>query len=193
MFKDFLKKCASVLNRDDIYDELSSKTELSEIANQQIQNDIVRLINYYNFILKAVCEDYIELVETETIFSNNEGRFYYSNLTFEPVKILNVYDINLNEIRFIPYPEFIDLYKANETYMVKYKYLPKDIVDLNSNIETKATKAIPDKLLIYGIVSEFLASKNKYNESEYWKNKFMYELFKYKLKKGRRLKSTFCK
>ena len=36
-----------------------------------------------------------------------------------------------------------------------------------------------------------LASKEKFTESEFWKNKFLYEIFKLKTKKERRIKSTF--
>ena len=52
-------------------------------------------------------------------------------------------------------------------------------------------KTIIKKVICYGIVSEAFACKNLFNESEFWKNKFLFEIFKLKTQKERRVKSTF--
>ena len=82
------------------------------------------------------------------------------------------------------------LSESNKTYFVNYKYLPPEISTLDSELKISDTLK---KILCYGVVSEFLASKNLFNESEFWKTKFLNEIFKVRNKRERRFKSTFCK
>ena len=55
MLKDILIKSAELLNRDDIINELTNKPNN---LNPAIQNDICRLISYYNYTVKTLCEKY---------------------------------------------------------------------------------------------------------------------------------------
>jgi hypothetical protein len=191
MLKDILKKCASLLNRDDILSAIYSSSQVSEIENNQIQNDVSRLISYYNFITKTLCEDYFDLICTEDMVSDESGKLYYSNFKHTPIQILNVVNNENNPQKYISYPEYIITESPEKSFCVTYKYLPEDKNNLCDEIEFGLK--LPEKIVIYGMASEFLASKNQFNESEFWKNKFMFEIFKIKTKKERRLKSTFCK
>lgn len=190
MLKDYLKKCAIVLNRDDILNAISSFNTVSEIDNNQIKNDVLRLISYFNFTVKTICEDYFDLTDTDSFVSDENGRVYFYNFAFAPIKILEVLDNN-KKINFFSHPDYVDLKIPLSNFTITYKYLPDDKTDLSE--EVGLPKILSDRIIIYGMVSEFLASKNQFSESEYWKNKFLYELFKFKVKKERRLKSTFCK
>lgn len=191
MLKNLLKKCAETLNREDIVQALSKTDDLSQIDDGQVKNDIFRLISYFNFISKTICEDYSLLTETESILSSATGNVELFRLHHTPTKIISVFDLNMNKKSFVVYPEVIKTNVFNEMIYITYNYILPDKQKLTDKLEI--TKLVPEKIFVYGILSGFLASKNQFEASEFWKNKFMYELFKIKIKKERRLKSTFCK
>lgn len=191
MLKNLLKKCAETLNRDDIVQTLNKTNDLSEIDDGQIKNDIYRLISYFNFISKTICEDYSLLKETESILSSPTGQIEFFKFHHTPTKIIAVFDLNMNKKNFLLYPESIKTNVFNEMIYVTYNYILPDKQNLTDKLEI--TKLVPEKIFVYGVLSEFLASKNQFEASEFWKNKFMFELFKIKIKKERRFKSTFCK
>ena len=78
---------------------------------------------------------------------------------------------------------------SNHKIKVIYNYVPSEINDLNQGINYPSV--LNDKIVCYGIASEFLASKDQFDKSEFWKNKFLFELFKFKTKKERRLKKLY--
>ena len=78
---------------------------------------------------------------------------------------------------------------AHWLFMPFFKDLPEELKDFSDSLFTKDRKII--NTIIYGIVSEFLASKNLYSESDFWKNKFLYNLFFLKNKKSKYIKQTF--
>ena len=94
MLKDILIKSAELLNRDDIIDSLNNPTG---DTNTSLQNDICRLISYYNFILKSLCENYFPIEITDTISSNKNRKIYYNSFSHEPLKIISVKSNNINK------------------------------------------------------------------------------------------------
>lgn len=190
MLKNFLIKCAMLLNRDDIIVALQNTNDISDIENEQIRNDILRLINYFNYTFSSLCENYLEITHTQPISSDSNKNIYYYKFDFAPLKILYIYDEFNNVVNFKIYSDHILLSESNKTYFVNYKYLPPEISTLDSELKISD---ILKKILCYGVVSEFLASKNLFNESEFWKTKFLNEIFKVRNKRERRFKSTFCK
>ena len=54
--KDIIKKCAQLSNRDDIASAINEANILSEITNTSLKNDIIKLIQYYNFVLENIYE-----------------------------------------------------------------------------------------------------------------------------------------
>lgn len=186
MFKNFLITCAEMLNREDILNELYKFDTVENV--QSNQNDILRLIHYYNHTAAAVFEHYIELITSETVSSNNLSEIEYCKLSYEPIKIIEVTDEIGHELKFTTTPFFIKILHPNKLCKVTYHFTPAEIKDFSDPI------TIPKKVqraIAYAVVSEFLASKELFKESVFWKDKFTNELFKLKQKKERRLKSTF--
>ena len=183
MLKDILLKTAELINRDDLIEGLNNTNN-----SPSIQNDICRLISYYNYTLETLCENYFNLIITQKISSDNNKKINYFNFTYKPLKILKVANNN-KQVFFSEYSKYITVPEANNFYEITYKFLPDKITSLNSN--TTLPKGITEKIICYGIASEFLASKNQFEKSEYWNNKFMFEIFKSKTSQDRRLKQTF--
>lgn len=185
MLKDIILKTAELINRDDITEQLKSQTQTN---SNSTQNDILRLISYYNYTIEKLCENYFTIQNTQNIYSDKNRKISYLNFEFEPIKILSVLK-NGKPVLFSEYSKYITVPEANVCYEIVYKYLP----DSAKNLEDKITlpKGVTIKTVCYGMASEFLASKNQIDQAEYWNNKFMLEIFKSKTSRNRKIKQTF--
>ena len=191
MFKDLLIKCCNLIGREDLSLEIKAVNRLDEILDKNNKNDITNLLGYYNYIICSIFENYLKLTFTERVTSNSNSFIEYFVLTHRSVEILKLEDENFVCQDFIVKANFVVTPCPNKTYYITYRYTPDLVKDFTENIILP--KDLNEKILIYGIVSEFLASKGKFEESEFFNNKFLYEIFKLKTHKERRLKSTFCK
>ena len=160
MLKNILIKTAELINRDDILSSLKKINSIDEINNDNLSNDITKMISYSNF-------------------------------QSTPTKIISVKTISNFNTLFSINSTFITTNAPNQTYLINYNYLPNELKNFDDCLEIPFGFNI--KIICYGIASEFLASKDQYDKSEFWKNRYLYEIFKLKIKKERRLKSTFIK
>ena len=189
MLKDILIKCSEILGRDDIKIELKKVNDVSEISSSHIQNDVAKLISFFNFTVNSICEQYLELTSIDKIKSNSERKIFYHDFFHFPIKILKVSDDGTNFTQFQVFTNYLIAKYPNRFYQITYKYVPEAILDINS--EVMLPVKINHRIICYGIVSEFYASKGEYNQSEYWRNRFLYEIYKIKIHKERRVRSTF--
>lgn len=184
MLKDILLKTAEILNRDDIINELNNPSN----SSPAIQNDIYRLISYFNYTLDTLCENYFNITISQNIYSDKDKKISFLNFEKEPTQIIKVLN-NGGPVFFSKYSKFITVPEAKEKYMIVYKFTPDRVTNLSD--EVKLPTGVSEKLICYGIASEFFASKNLFEQSEYWNNKFMLEIFKSKTSQDRKLKQTF--
>ena len=184
MLKDILLKTAELINRDDLIEALKTQ----DTTSQSIQNDIFRLISYYNYTMETLCENYYNLKHSQIITSNKNKKISYLNFTYEPTKIIKVTK-NGRPVFFSEYSKYITVPNENSEYEITYKFLPDRLTDLNQKIDLPY--GVTRKIICYGIAYEFLASKNQTSQAEHWKNRFMFEIFKSKTNQDRRLKPTF--
>ena len=191
MLKDILVKCANILGRDDIVSVLNSTDNLDSVEDTRLQADISKLISYLNFTVNTICEHYLELTDIDKVKSNSEGKIFYHNFHHYPIKIIQVKDEKKFPTVYQVFTNFIVTDRPNRLFYVSYRYVPKLVLKLDEDI-TLPLK-INENVICYGVVSEFLASKRKYNQSVYWKDRFMLEVYKLKVYRERRLKSTFCR
>ena len=185
MLKEILIKTAELINRDDIISELKSETPGNSIS---INSDIYRLISYYNYIIEILCDNYFNIQQTQSIYSDKNRKINLLNFNYEPTKITCVYKNN-RPVFFSEYTKFITVPEANTCYEVTYTYLPDRVTELTSEVELPL--GVTQRIVCYGIASEFLASKGNKAQAEYWNNKFMFEIFKSKTTKDRKIKQTF--
>ena len=185
MLKDILISTAQIINRDDIIEELERETPSS---SQLLQNDIMRLISYYNYIMETLCENYFQILDSQTIYSDKNKQISFLNFNHTPTKIVSVKK-NGRNVFFSEYSRYITVPEPKISYEITYKFLPNKVRNLSDEITLPY--GINQKIICYGIASEFLASKNMYSQAQYWNDKFMLEIFKSKTSKNRKLKRTF--
>lgn len=189
MLKDILIDCAELLSRDDILDTLKSVNSVEEITNKQIKNDINRLISFYNSTLYFICEDYLDLSYTEIIKSDSDKKIHYYKLEYEPIRILEVRSEFGKVVNSNITPTSLIVNSSNAYYQITYKYIPNKVCELSQ--KTQLPRNLSEKTVVYGTISEFLASKSQFSQSEFWRNKCLDNLFKIKNYRGRQIRSTF--
>lgn len=185
MLKDILIKTSELINRDDIIMELKSNVETT---SESLRLDISRLISYYNYTIEKLCREYFKLTKSQVLTSDSFRKISILNLDYEPIKILKITS-NGNEVSFSEYTNYILVPASNKEYEVYYSYLPDIISDLKA--KPILPNGVSEKIVCYGIASEFLASKNLMIQSDYWDNKFMLEIFKSKNIADKKLKQRF--
>ncbi len=144
---------------------------------------------FYNFIVSTIYENYLDLLFTEKITSDSEKKIHYYKLSFTPLEIVFIKN---EDQKYIPHnlqTTYFTTPASYTTYEVTYKIKPDEVNDICD--ETNLPKDLNKNIICYALASEYLASKNLFDQSEYFKSKFMYEIFKLKTKKERRFKSTF--
>lgn len=184
MLKDILLKTAQLIDRDDIIEELENPKN----SSPAIQNDIYRLISYFNYTNEILCENYFNISNEQTFLSDKNRTIYFQNFEFEPTKILKVLK-NDKPVFFSVYSKYLTVPEAKTKYNIIYKFTPERVLNLLDKVTLP--HGVSEKLICFGMASEFLASKNQVSQAEYWNNKFMLEIFKSKTSQDRRLKQTF--
>ena len=71
MLKDILLTTAELINRDDLIEGLNGNNN-----SQSIQNDILRLISYFNYTMETLCENYFNLSNKQKISSDSKKQIY---------------------------------------------------------------------------------------------------------------------
>lgn len=183
MLKDILLKTAQIINRDDLIEALENNSN-----SQLVNNDILRLISYYNYVIETLCESYFFVTKKQSITSDKNRKINYLNFSEEPTKILQVKK-NASPVFFSEYSKYILVPEPNTSYEITYNYILERKTNLTDQVSLP--KGVSEKIICYGIASEFLASKNKFEDADYWNNKFMYEIFKSKASKNRIIKKTY--
>ena len=190
MLKEIIKKCASLIGRDDIIVELEKKSFIDEIENPNLRFDIIRFMHYFNTISSGVFESHLKLEFCEKIASNSVGGISFNRFSRKVVKVLKIQDENGREINFTTSPFAVITNFNNRLFTVTYNYVPNRVNDLSDYVEEFPIDY--ETILCYGMIMEFLSSAGKYSESEFWRDKFCLLLFNLDSKRERRVKSTYC-
>lgn len=183
MLKDILLQTAQLINRDDLIDALNNGSD-----SLSINNDILRLVSYYNYTIETLCENYFYVTYKQKILSDKNRKINYLNFTYNPIRI-NKVTKNAKPVMFSEYSKYLLVPEACTSYEITYNYIFDRVTDLESAVILPI--GVNEKTICYGIASEFLASKNHQQEAEFWKNKFMLEIFKSKTSKNRIIKKTY--
>ena len=190
MLKDILIKCFTLTGRDDLAIRLSGYNKILDITDQDLLKEVQSLISHFNFVSHSTFEHYLEFEKSNLVSSNDNRQIDYSKLSSSPVFIKGVEDENYKKVNYTAKTEFLLVPMANTAYYVIYNAIPDEVTELTS--DTSHLSSLTEKIIIFGTVSGYLASKGKFAESEYFEKKFFNEAFKIKSKRERRLKSTFC-
>ena len=138
MLKTVLLECAKMLDRFDIVESLEGASVVADIKDKQIQHDVMNLISCYNLIMNIVCDEYCDLIREDCFISDSNGKIYFSNFMFKPLKIIGASTGNIKEY-FQVFVDYIVVLKRNSKYPIEYKYSVDELKDLDALSATVET------------------------------------------------------
>ncbi len=126
------------------------------------------LLRCYNLIVEELALEYLPLKREEEV-TVKEGKIYFSNLDFIPLRIISV---RLKNGRKVPY-RFVNDYLEveNGDLIIEYNYRLKPA--LEDDEVAYCNTVIGPYALIYGILSQYLLEKGRVSESNLYQEKYL--------------------
>ena len=129
------------------------------------QNAVNTMLHCYNAIENELARTYFPLVKKEEL-TLTDGKIYYSELTYAPVKILGITSKN-KPVKYRLTPTYAQTNAKNVT--VEYSYCP-DKKDIDG--ECEVALKVGESLLAYGVLAEYYLILGNTDESEEWERKY---------------------
>lgn len=166
--KSILKLATGLLNRKDLLSYLNGESVEDE---ERVKSDIDTLVVCYNVVAEEISTVYTKVVYTQKL-TVTAGVLKYNQFTYNPVKILSVKDVDGNEIACTILPT--ELRTNTSRIVVEYTYIPPKL-KLEDNSDFTNTE-VKERVLGYGIVTEFCLIKGMYEEAVLWHDKYVTSL-----------------
>ena len=176
--KDILKNVCAFLTFKDALNYLENNSQATSDTLKKV-NDLTR---FSNIVISELAAGYIPMTYKEVVSLEN-GKLFFSNLTFNATKIISVTDKNGEKINYTLYPAYAKVDISECT--VEYEYAPANY-GLNDDIGFNSSVA--SSLLAYGVAAEYCISEGRFEEGIMWRKRFTYGVEKIVLPKSARLK-----
>lgn len=157
---DVVCSAIKILGNSDLYEYISSGSNGQEVYD----NDKELLLLAYNQAIE-VAINYCPLVYTET-FSPSNGSVKYQKFKYNPYKILKVTSSNSQTVEILPTE-----IKANSQISVEYVYVPTALKFDDAFVYEFTPLSVVD--VAYGILSEYLIYKGRFEEASVYLDKFI--------------------
>ena len=158
--KNVIKKAAELLgNEDDLLNYLNGVGEQGEKAAELI-------LNCYNLIENELALDYLPLIKEET-FSANNARIVDSSFSSSVVRIIEVRNAQGEKIPFRLFASYMSVDVSSVT--VRYAYTP---TEKSMSGECECAIGVSERLMAFGIASEYCAALGLYEEASVWDKKY---------------------
>ncbi|MBR6737844.1 MAG: hypothetical protein IKL82_05730 [Clostridia bacterium] len=158
-----------MLNETELYNYINGNEE----SQERYVQDKELLIKSLNEALYSISE-YYPLQETQTLVPVN-GKITYKSFSKSPYKIVSIEDENGYKVNAKINPVCIEV---NKKVTVTYKYYPS-AVSLTDILPYDNTP-ITENIIAFGLISEFLVYRGRYNEALAYSDKFINGLIKAK-------------
>lgn len=174
--KEVVVLASNLVGLDDVVcavDEYSKMTEegLEYAFKPAIKKKIDKLISCINLCTDRIAVSYVTLKKSEALVSDFEGKIAYSDFAQRINRIEKVEDsLSGRELDFRALPFHLYLPYANRRVTVTYSFTPAKVTSLEDEISLPPVIGV--RTLALGVVSDFLLSKNIYDESKYWNERF---------------------
>ena len=157
--KDIVKRAARNLGREDL---------VSALDKDELEGEARTLVDCYNFVENEIALDYLPL-KAEEEFTPEENGIAYSRFSHAPVNVMRVRTPAGGRVDFELFPALLRLPDGTGAVRVVYAYAPakKGISD-----ESEFTGKISERLLSYGVSSEFCLVRGQYSEAAVWERKY---------------------
>lgn len=158
--RDILKGASVILSKHDLTSKLASEEEI-------VSSEVDMLLVATNLILEEIACDYIPCYKIEEIVVR-DNKYSISELSESLLAIRSIKDGKMQSVSHFVNGDYIVL--PNGKFTIKYTYLPKR-VNIDSDI-IGFDRQLTDRVIIYGVVSEYYLMSGLYSEAELMRGKF---------------------
>ena len=164
--KDIIKKVAVFLDRKDVLEYLETGATENYLS---VLDDVNLLVNSYNVVAEEIASLYYRFKTTERLSPNINGIIKMVDFTNNPLAVVSVKDGKGNKINAKILPN--EIITNFSEVIVEYYYVPsfKNIDDISDFTGT----IITDRILCYGIITEYFLIKGGYEEANLWHGKYI--------------------
>lgn len=129
-----------------------------------------RYLSGINIAVDTIASRYYTMQKELFVTTGSESSVEYSSLSERVCDVLSVRDMAGNKVEFYVLPFSLCLPKRNTRYLVKFRYLPKEVRDVNDELEL--LPFVPLEAVGYLMASDILLAKRLYDEAKFWFAKF---------------------
>ena len=180
MLKDIIKNTLLLLSENELADKIdlintksTISTELTSLSDFE-KKDVNLIIYLSKIVLDSITRSYIKNSVCENVTSDDNGKIYYSSLTYQIIGINDVRDGQGNLIVFDEHFDHVSIPYKNYRVTISYAF---ENFSLDSIFDDyKKPIEITDYILSLGVAAEFARIKLLSNESFNLDSKFKEEL-----------------
>lgn len=166
---DIVKGVLITIQNDSLVKKLESE---SEVLTSEETAEVDLIVNCINLTIQKIATNYIPLIE-EVSLKVSDGIIPYSSITQK--QIFNILSVRNNKNQKL-------LFEIKPTHIVtgcgdiviKYTFIPKNL-KISDNIDCFKTK-ISERIMLYGVLDEYLLMKGNFSESDIWNERFLSEI-----------------
>ena len=165
--RECVSEVAEVLGDKEMQDILNKYGELSADEKQAVN----KYINGLNIAVDTIASRYYTSVREVKVLADEESRVDYNALSSRVYEIISVKDsLSGRGVDYYTLPFCLYVPTGSKEYLVKFKFLPEKCVSLEDKVELLPFVSI--RAVVYLMVSDMCLTKNLYDESRFWFNKF---------------------
>lgn len=163
VIKNIIKNACQYLQKKDIVAVIDEEEEATD-DTQAVIDDLVMICNK---VIQEIATDYLPCVAYEYV-EVEVGCFDISDLENTLLAIKFIKTSKLSNVKFEVYGTSVII--KNGSYVIAYSYLPDELVftDSISDFSFRLT----DRVISYGVVSEYFAINGQYDDSYIWEKRF---------------------
>lgn len=165
--KECVSEVAEILGDKEMQDLLKKEGELTDEERSVVN----RYLNGLNISVDTIASRYYTSVREVKVVADEESRIDYNALSSRVYEIISVKDsVSGRGVDYYTLPFCLYVPTGSKEYLVKFKFLPEKCVALEDRVELLPFVSI--RAVVYLMVSDMCLSKNLYDESRFWFNKF---------------------
>lgn len=163
--KNIIKKATAIIDNN-LFDAIE-KGSVSELQQKEINS----LVNCVNLTISNISSNYYKLYDVVEV-ENFNGIIPYSKITDKVIfDIVSIKNASGNQLFTV---KTDGIYTVKGKLLVKYTYFPSD-VDYDDEITCFPVK-VSERVIVYGVLSEYLYIKGIFDEAMVWEERFKNEM-----------------
>ncbi|MBO5927867.1 MAG: hypothetical protein J6Q32_03345 [Clostridia bacterium] len=151
---------------------LKKECAVKYLETNEVEQDALETVDILtrcaSLVINELACSYIPLVKEEEIVEEN-GKIYFSSLSDNPLKIIDVLGEENQSVSFAHKPEYI--VAKSKAKKIRYSYSPS-----NFNLEDKTgylESDVPERVIAYGVAAEYCLIVHAFTESVNFHKRFI--------------------